>query len=184
MLYPDVFPFFEYLSNVRIRKDAPTISVGVITNSDGRVPGVLSSLGLRVRSKRKDGWQTDFGDDTAASRSDIDFVATSYDVGTEKPASGIFEAASRLSDIGAHENVQRIHVGDGLATDCFGAVDAGWQGIFLRRTLDDMPLEELRPATQHTKTSREDVGPNGGEIPTIQDLRELRDVLSLSRTLE
>ena len=46
-LYPDVQPLIQKLQN-HYKSTNGQMAVGVITNSDPRVPDVLSSLGLRV----------------------------------------------------------------------------------------------------------------------------------------
>ena len=71
------------------------MAVGVITNSDPRVPDVLSSLGLRVSPVR---WGTKTEDPASVASRDyeIDFSVMSYDVGHEKPDRRIFEAAEEM----------------------------------------------------------------------------------------
>ncbi|KAH7329582.1 HAD-like domain-containing protein [Stachybotrys elegans] len=101
------------------------IIVGVITNSDDRVPDVLSSFGV--------------------NSFDIDFHCMSYDVGVEKPEKLIFSAAEGMlskiiavregktpaeggSDVGAW---QKVYVGDEYAKDVVGAANAGWNPVLL-----------------------------------------------------
>lgn len=83
--------------------------VGVITNSDPRVAGILRDLGLKVgatESQRvEDGTSIPpmFGGPKVVEAdwnpdNDIDYVCTSYEAGSEKPAGGIFQHAQTLTD--------------------------------------------------------------------------------------
>lgn len=131
------------------------IVVGVVTNSDDRVPGILSSFGLDVSPMRY-GPQID---DTAATASrrdcDIDFHCMSYDVGVEKPDRRIFESAEHmLAQVVAAQEGQRlaetqaaleawekVYVGDEHAKDVVGAANAGWDPVLLDAdgAFNDMP---------------------------------------------
>lgn len=117
------------------------IKVGVITNSDPRVPTILADLGLRVRPLRcgidqdvtklpilKRSEDTDVDD-----RVDIDFVVMSYDVKYQKPATRMFRSALALNEYRSHDvrtrKLQCIHVGDNEIEDFQGALNCGWQSI-------------------------------------------------------
>lgn len=103
--------------------------IGIITNSDDRIPSILSSLGLKVGSRRH-------GLDKAANlnmEEDISFVAMSYDVGVEKPAHDIFDAATELVPDYNPANDRLVHVGDDPLKDFHGAEAAGWEGLLLDR---------------------------------------------------
>ena len=120
------------------------IVTGVITNSDDRVPDILSSFGLFVSPLRYGK-----GSDKAAVASghDIDFHCMSYDVGVEKPDQLIFRTAESMlesvlaaqgKDMKSHgssasnaEAWLKIYVGDEYAKDIEGAVNAGWKAILL-----------------------------------------------------
>ncbi|MCJ1228466.1 hypothetical protein MMC12_005127 [Toensbergia leucococca] len=130
-LYPDVLPFFRDLRQSRNdQTDTSRFSrcaIGIITNSDNRVPAILSSLGLQVGPTR-------YGIASGSARldmledNDIQFIVMSYDVGFEKPDPRIFKAAENLmlaSDF--------IHVGDDPVKDIFGASESGWKCILLDR---------------------------------------------------
>ncbi|KAG5982545.1 hypothetical protein E4U55_001732 [Claviceps digitariae] len=125
------------------------VVVGVITNSDDRVPGVLSSFGLSVSPLRCG------SDDESLVRGqpcDIDFTCMSYDAGVEKPDAGIFRAAEHLctrvvSTAGVYYEIseaeanteadggadtwQKLYVGDEHAKDVVGALNAGWKPVLL-----------------------------------------------------
>ncbi|KJZ72283.1 hypothetical protein HIM_08324 [Hirsutella minnesotensis 3608] len=117
--------------------------VGIITNSDDRVPAVLSSFGLDVSDLRY-GVEADPGA-FAQGTFDIDFHCMSYDVGVEKPDKRIFAAADSMlqriiamrqdhdsADSGWHSpHWQRVYVGDEHAKDIVGALDAGWNPVLL-----------------------------------------------------
>lgn len=135
-LYPDVLGFFHFLSRLKSRELASPwtdIIIGIITNSDDRVPSILTSLGLRVGSTRistnsqplKQIYQK--GDD-------INFVVMSYDVGVEKPDHRIFDAAKALANATPTAETSQdvfMHVGDDLEKDSMGATNAGWKGLYL-----------------------------------------------------
>jgi FMN phosphatase YigB (HAD superfamily) len=146
--YPDVLPFFQHLREVRrsTAKDSSSwhwdrVIVGVITNSDDRIPGILESLGLTVGPRRV-GTNTIY--QPPPEEEDIAFVVMSYDVGFAKPDRRIFEAAEKLfhdcmsspspstQDDDASDFI-KVYVGDELEKDALAALDAGWNGIFLDR---------------------------------------------------
>ncbi|KAJ5652159.1 hypothetical protein N7507_009585 [Penicillium longicatenatum] len=156
-LYDDVAPFF---ARMRELKAAPKhnrfdqVIVGVVSNSDDRVPAVLKALGLRVGDLRADqdissgelpGFeQRKVRDSNTVSgqiRSDLDldFVITSYEAGEEKPNRLIFDVAERQARLlvpGVHVGSgswTRVHVGDDYGKDYQGAIEAGWQSYLLRR---------------------------------------------------
>ena len=129
MLYPDVLPFFKLLRQMKAASNGDSAwskpIIGVITNSDNRVPSILSDFGLKVGSRRH-------GNDIQASfgaEDDINFVMLSYDVGFEKPDSEIFDAAKQM--VSGQERF--LHVGDDLKKDYVAAKRAGWEGILLDR---------------------------------------------------
>jgi hypothetical protein len=129
--------------------------VGIITNSDDRVPSVLDSFGLKVGPRRVG---------SSAERSsqatideDISFVVLSYDVGFEKPDRRIFEAAERmleetLAESGENadgqeiDGYEKLYVGDSLEKDYLGAKAAGWNAVLLDRGKNfEDPLARMDP---------------------------------------
>ncbi|KAH6858871.1 haloacid dehalogenase [Alternaria rosae] len=160
-MYPDVLPFFRMIRHMKthqIRHGAhhglwpweKTI-VGIITNSDDRVPGILSSFGVNMSPERYPGISDRrSGADVDAPGSkgeeyDIDFTVLSYDVGAEKPDRQIFAAAEDMLDKKLKgvsfgdgikpgvEEFEKLYVGDDLYKDVFGAQDAGWSSVLLER---------------------------------------------------
>ena len=133
-LYPDVLPFFAWLQRVKTHAGLHTwseIVVGIVSNSDDRVPDILTSLGVSVASCR---FQTRVNNLHLAKQEDVNFVIHSYDVGAEKPDRRIFEAAretadavSRLPDTPA----VHIHIGDDFDKDYLGAERAGFRSILM-----------------------------------------------------
>ncbi|KAI9762704.1 MAG: hypothetical protein M1840_001171 [Geoglossum simile] len=127
-LYPDVSSFFQALHKLRHYPGAmeeehwpwDLTVVGVITNSDDRVPSILSSLGLRVsarvvqRPEQIFLGSTQFRNEDIANANpmessapryldaaarideDINFIVLSYDVGAEKPNPRIFRVAKDM----------------------------------------------------------------------------------------
>ncbi|KAL9094738.1 MAG: hypothetical protein Q9165_003008 [Trypethelium subeluteriae] len=141
-IYPDVLPFFEKLRKIKKDSNRDPASwpwqrtiVGIITNSDDRVPQVLESLGLRVGQRYQP--ELSFRDLGHKSGFDIDFVVLSYDVGVEKPNPGIFEAARLAAqaflEIEDQKDLMAIYVGDELKKDVVGAAYADWEAVLLDR---------------------------------------------------
>ncbi|CAA9966350.1 hypothetical protein PTNB73_08108 [Pyrenophora teres f. teres] len=144
-LYKDVKPFFAMLQKAKreaaSQTETPTPSwpwektiVGVITNSDYRVPYILTSLGLNVINRRyKEPCHTALMEEEEA---DISFIIMSYDVGVEKPDAAIFKAAEELlgDDI---KDYEKLHVGDDVDKDYHGAKGAGWDRLLLLRSQED-----------------------------------------------
>lgn len=140
-LFPDVQPLLSTLRN-HYKANNGRMVVGVITNSDNRVPDVLSSLGLRVSPLRYGSVAT--SDQSPASAYDVDFTVMSYDVGYEKPDRRIFEAAEEILAVSLQgdssaekpDNAsewQKVYVGDEYSKDVVGAVGAGWNAVLINR---------------------------------------------------
>jgi len=141
---PEVQLLFQKLRSRSEARETGGLIVGVVTNSDDRVPDILTSLGLRVSPLR-------YGDGVKAalpdSKNDIDFSVMSFDVGHEKPDPRIFHAAESML---AHLNpdrtdstaergvpVEKVYVGDEHSKDVEGAVNAGWNAVLIA------PYEEV-----------------------------------------
>ncbi|KAJ5555648.1 hypothetical protein N7535_008081 [Penicillium sp. DV-2018c] len=162
-LFDDVLPFFLRLRKLKReqRWTFDRIVVGVISNSDDRVPAVLKSLGLTVGNVRADqdrssidlpGFEernikevgvTD-GEDHNLDL-DIDMVITSYEAGEEKPHRLIFDVARRQALrvarpwLGENTRFMSVHVGDDFKKDYVAAKHAGWESYLVREpppTLD------------------------------------------------
>mmetsp|Transcript_14122 Transcript_14122/g.23494 ORF Transcript_14122/g.23494 Transcript_14122/m.23494 type:complete len:396 (-) Transcript_14122:286-1473(-) len=88
--------------------------IGIVSNFDDRLSSILKELGIH-----------DF----------FDFVLTSYEVKTEKPHAGIFEAASQA--VGVSEPALCFHVGNSVDTDVEGAAAAGWTPLRYNEWFDD-----------------------------------------------
>ncbi|KAI4656260.1 hypothetical protein J4E93_000979 [Alternaria ventricosa] len=191
-LYPDVLPFFHMIRHMkthRVRHGAShglwpwdkTI-VGVITNSDDRVPRILSSLGVNMGPWHHPVIRASGPKDREY---DIDFTVLSYDVGVEKPDQRIFAAAEEMldrklkdasmasgEDIRAEE-FEKIYVGDDIHKDVFGAQDAGWSSVLLQR---DAGTQGGQGYGLKMENKGEETG-EGGE--TIRENRLVRQVGSL-----
>lgn len=141
-IHADAFAYIQQLSRSPLRKPGSPnrIIVGVITNSDDRVPDVLTSLGLRVNHLRH-GSKVEPGKEAGESR-DIDFAIMSYDVGFEKPHRRIFDAATDLvkAMLAAEgrasttlDDWNLVYVGDEMEKDARGASEAGWSAVVIDR---------------------------------------------------
>jgi putative hydrolase of the HAD superfamily len=162
-----VEPLFQNLKEFKNGNAFDGVIIGVISNSDDRVPAVLKSLGLSVGNVRADQGRSSmelpgFEERDAASSqqdqskdNDIDMIITSYEAGEEKPHKLIFDVATRqakrfamnsgtttASEIEA-ENVHwtQIHVGDDLEKDYQGAINAGWQSFMVTRDGEKLPSD-------------------------------------------
>ncbi|XP_015116075.1 rhythmically expressed gene 2 protein [Diachasma alloeum] len=136
-LYPGTKDILSYLNE-------QDIVVGVVSNFDDRLEGILASTGLRDH---------------------FSFILTSYSYGSEKPAHGIFQEALKLGGQARGETIkpaEAVHIGDNLKLDYVGAKDAGWYAFLMTHDCktsekyEDIPefelfanLEELK---DHFKT--------------------------------
>jgi len=177
-LYDDVPRLFKLLQRVRGQSLSSnygseyswkSITVGIITNSDDRVPGILRSFGLKVR---------DHGEELSPDQN-VHFVTLSYDVGVEKPDPKIFEASEQTfkalrNHDGHPDNLHKIYVGDDVEKDTLAAMDAGWNSFYLDREErfgTAWTLEENKNGFLNT-TER------GRDITVLRDLDALKVLLA------
>ncbi|RAL01134.1 uncharacterized protein BO80DRAFT_425100 [Aspergillus ibericus CBS 121593] len=164
-LYEDVVPFFAQMREVRSamsgRGRFDRVVVGVVSNSDDRVPAVLKALGLRVGSMRADqdrssmelpGFEQRGGEVVSEGQGvdvDVDLVVTSYEAGEEKPNRLIFDVAKRQAGLLVRDQVLGngsnpagvdetddwvcVHVGDEYEKDYRAALNAGWDSYLIPR---------------------------------------------------
>jgi len=102
VLYDDVVPALSALKE-------RGIIVGIISNMDKKIDGLLASLGLDKLT---------------------DVVMTSYKAGTTKPNPGIFQQAMEAASVSAEESV---FVGDQYEVDIVGARSAGMKALLIDR---------------------------------------------------
>lgn len=152
--YDDVVPFLEKMERMKCIGNSNTawifdrVLLGVISNSDDRVFGVLKSLGLTGRAVQH-------GLSSSNKLAPIDFVITSYEAGEEKPSRAIFDVAKREAhrladregDQDGHKGWVYVHVGDHYEKDYRAAINAGWNSYFLLREKDS---DENGPANATT----------------------------------
>ncbi|KAJ5306109.1 hypothetical protein N7508_005124 [Penicillium antarcticum] len=150
--YNDVAPFFRRMRELKTSGKSPFehIIIGVISNSDDRVPAVLKSLGLQVGNMRADqdrcsmelpGFEDLQGAQATADGQhtlDVDLVITSYEAGAEKPDRLIFDVAKRQAQLlatpsNSDADILCVHVGDDYVKDYCAARDAGWESYLLPR---------------------------------------------------
>ncbi|KAF3923281.1 hypothetical protein ABW21_db0201942 [Orbilia brochopaga] len=158
-LLPGTVDFFTALMQFRQSITAApwqfrTVTLGVLSNSDDRVIDVLPSLGIAVRHRSRlteetndnggrvvlDRIPTDLNVPHNWTPNVVDFVTTSYAVGSEKPDIGIFRAAMasakelltrRDAENAAARQWAWVHVGDNPVEDAAGAEAAGAVGVLL-----------------------------------------------------
>ncbi|KAJ4985645.1 hypothetical protein SVAN01_08820 [Stagonosporopsis vannaccii] len=186
-VFPDVVPFFEMLkqkppfANVNAWPWDKTV-VGIITNSDDRVPGILESFGLKVGPRRVG--TPDQRSAEAALEDDISFVVLSYDVGVEKPNRAMFDAAvESLKETlnGRNDGLQtndfeKLYVGDSLHQDFLGAKHAGWNSVMLDRNGDHKDAFEKKGKRIITTTLARGKESNFfAKVRMIQNLEALND---------
>jgi FMN phosphatase YigB (HAD superfamily) len=183
-LYGDVRPFFDSLKSNGGGEGwkYERVVVGVVTNSDDRVPGILESFGLKVGKRRvgaeegvskkeeEDGLIREAGTD-AGREEDVNFVCLSYDVGFEKPDRRIFDAAVSMLPSECNINdFDKLYVGDELEKDYLGAKAAGWDSVLLKREWNEEGIRE-----NGTKQAEvEDKEGNKGMVDMAGSLMDLR----------
>lgn len=157
---PGVLPLIRTLKQQHQSRPQPTgtnfhrVVVGVITNSDDRVPSILSSLGFCVSPLR---CGTGIKDTHVLGEQqyDIDLHCMSYDVGFAKPDRQIFDAAEGLATqlVAIQDGVEsvkqataatwcKVYIGDEYEKDVVGARKAGWIPAFVGDG-DKLPEEVL-----------------------------------------
>lgn len=177
-VFLDTMSFFQKLRELKNSgndKEWPwkrTI-VGVITNSDDRIPGILESFGLKIGSRRIGRRNANLSIDESE---DINFVVLSYDVGFEKPDKRIFEGTEKLVEemiTGSGVKLadfDKVFVGDEPQKDALGASSAGWHGIYVNRSEqfwnDKLPSSRI---IHHEGIS----GSGKGSYEIIRDFGEL-----------
>lgn len=102
-LFDGTIPLLEKIS-------CRTPKLGIISNSDDRLDGILRQLGVRHY---------------------FDFVICSYNVKAAKPDPKIFQHALAVAG-GKIEPSEALHIGDDLQRDYLGARGSGWQSFLVR----------------------------------------------------
>lgn len=190
-LLPDATKLFAQLAN--ITPDQPyrridrhddgmpdsRLVVGLITNSDDRVPDVLTSLGLKVKPLRHGQDPRQYHPTNEAA--DVDFAIMSYDVGREKPDARIFNAGETMLQemlrAEGHKDAdtsewRKIHVGDEVAKDVVGSIDAGWEGVLVDRS-ETAAADDVTDPKEVVETRSID----GRSFAAIRDLRAIWKLL-------
>jgi len=122
-VYPEVPGVLAALARRGVR-------LGVVSNWDHRLPGLLADLGLAPS---------------------FDTITYSGKVGVEKPDRRIFLHA--LSELGV-EPAAALHVGDGRLEDVEGAVAAGMRALHLTRNTGGGDLRDLRDLPELVEAER------------------------------
>lgn len=176
-VFADAFDLVRDLATARRRSAAPKTVVGLITNSDDRVPDVLSSLGFRVNTRRLG--EPDL--QTAIEPPDIDFTLMSYDVGHEKPHRRMFDAAKEMLASSRDLDLDEwnfLYVGDELEKDAFGAMDAGWDAVLVDR--DSRYDAKVSPAEKkNLLSSLPQMLIADRKVSVIRDFNPLRVILGI-----
>ncbi len=150
---------FRALKGLNQKRLFNKIVIGVVTNSDDRVPLILSSFGLNVSPVRHG---TEIGTGAISQKLyDIDFHCMSYDVGAEKPDRLIFDAAElmlakiisardgRNADEAKAEaqSWDKVYVGDEYSKDVIGAMNASWNAILFEAYSYDAAIPNIKDDT-------------------------------------
>ncbi|KAK3498959.1 uncharacterized protein B0T23DRAFT_4889 [Neurospora hispaniola] len=139
--------------------DNPSIDhvvLGVISNSDDRVGGILSSLGLDVsplRFQRESKQDTHFESARPVDGKsyDIDFTVMSYDVEESKPHKVMWQAGEMLARRAVTHELGRfdesipwlkLYVGDDIKKDVASAWGCGWNAVLLKEFITEHPPDE------------------------------------------
>lgn len=133
------------------------VVLGVISNSDDRVGGILSSLGLDVsplRFQRESKQDTHFESASPLDGKsyDVDFTVMSYDVEESKPHKLMWQAGEMLArravvhELGTKfdEGVPwlKLYVGDDVKKDVESAWGCGWNAVLLKEFVGGQPEDE------------------------------------------
>ncbi|KAK5158898.1 hypothetical protein LTS14_003006 [Recurvomyces mirabilis] len=180
-LAPGTIPLLQTL---RAIPPAPIdkLAIGIITNSDDRVPGILTSLGLRVSPLVYSGDNSSTVPNPEEEY-DIDFTVLSYDVGHEKPDRRIFDAAEELlislpiaqgTEAGEW---QKVYVGDEYGKDVVGAGEAGWGAVLLGEDAAEIHDDVLRISEGHGGDLLEVL--HAGQAVSVKDFTVLAQSLGL-----
>jgi FMN phosphatase YigB (HAD superfamily) len=177
MLSPGVGSLLRLLKQQQ-QQGCPRIVAGVITNSDDRVPGILSSLGLRV-SPFRFGSSSIYPVETVGQQYDVDLHCMSYDVGSTKPDKRIFDAAEEMANrlLAAQQGFDpdgdkagsvsatlpwlKVFVGDEYEKDIVGARNAGWNAVFVGAEGGRTGEENSLNLKQEGNMTLEEVFPQG-----------------------
>lgn len=114
----DAWEVYPEVPGVLAELDARGLRLGVVSNWDERLPGLLAELGLARH---------------------LDAIVYSAGVGVEKPHAAIFRHA--LARLGAEPGTA-IHVGDRLREDVEGAVAVGMEALLLVRRSGGEPADD------------------------------------------
>lgn len=110
----------------QLKKDG--LRLGVISNIDPRLEGILQQAGLRHY---------------------FEFALSSYEARCAKPDSKIFHIALEKYSKQATDPSECCHVGDTFKTDCIGATQAGWNAVLVNKLPNASVKENLvKNATQ------------------------------------
>ncbi|KAL2129822.1 hypothetical protein VTI74DRAFT_7271 [Chaetomium olivicolor] len=171
------------------------IIVGVITNSDDRVPSILTSLGLRV-SPFRFGSPVNF-DQVVGQEYDVDMHCISYDVGFAKPDRRIFDAAKGMAEqLAAARNAGeplaqgaeqvagkeeerwiKLYIGDEYEKDVIGACAAGWHSVFIGTESDIPPGENGMLDLEQCRTAAPEEVFGEGQPPTAIRAGSTQDLI-------
>ena len=104
----------------QLKKDG--LRLGVISNIDPRLEGILQQAGIRHY---------------------FEFALSSYEAGCAKPDSKIFQIALEKYSKQATDPTECCHVGDTFKTDCIGATQAGWNAVLVNELPNIFVKENL-----------------------------------------
>ena len=195
-LYSDVLPFFQDIRDHKQRAEAglkkqwewDDITVGIISNSDDRIDGVLSDFGIKIGPRFVGLSNHDLPQ--IQSSEDVNFMALSYHVGHSKPDRAIFDAAkafanslvkeqwkpearSKTTGLGLNTETREqpydnvyCHVGDELEADVKLEAKLGWNSVSLDRSLPIKPISRFR------RLERGSDGPHSFEGYNLQTISQ------------
>lgn len=137
-LHQDAYRFVHKVIEYRKSYEGTgSVFLGVLSNSDTRLPDILKLLHYKVSSVGAA--SKDSVEQTMDQEFDIQFVVLSYDVGHEKPAREIFDATEQLVRTklmpreNANDEITKFYVGDEWKNDGLGAHKAGWHAVVVDR---------------------------------------------------
>jgi len=128
---PDAWRIFQDVASTLDQLEAEGIRLGVISNWDGRLRGLLERLGLARR---------------------FEVITISCEAGAAKPSARIFQQALAAFGLPA-ENI--LHVGDSLEMDLCGAEASGMKAVRVKRQTEQSQKGDCSSLTDVVRIVRE-----------------------------
>ena len=108
-IYPDAK---QFLTDIESKRECSNLKVGVISNYDKRIVGIVEELQLSTY---------------------VDFITYSEESQSSKPQKQIFENGIKKSGLTNLKGEEILHIGDDFKKDYLGAKNLGWNALLIQR---------------------------------------------------